>query len=78
MVNVAFKWVLCSPLAALMLISPDSQGEGVGQQLSPDKSSLLPRAVRAQPINSAMYRKLHGCAWGRGGDCFLKESGRWA
>lgn len=43
-----------------MLISPDSQEEGTGQQLSPDKASLLPRVVRARPNNLVMYRKLHG------------------
>lgn len=43
-----------------MLISLDSQEEGSGQQLSPDKASLFLRVVRAQPNNLAMYRKLHG------------------
>ena len=32
-----------------MLISPDSQGEGSGQQLSPDKASCSQGTVRAQP-----------------------------
>lgn len=52
-----------------MLISPDSQGEGAGQQLSPDKASLLPSSVRAQPTGLALHRHLHGPA----GDGVLSE-----
>lgn len=48
-----------------MLISPDSQGEGSGQQLSPDKASLLPSSVRAQPTSLALHRHLHGHAGDR-------------